>query len=73
MEEGAFFGEVSLLTDKPRTATVTADGDVELMELTRDDFNDIVATHPSVLKVVEAYQKQRVQATIKTLMHSKPK
>ncbi|MDT8376588.1 MAG: cyclic nucleotide-binding domain-containing protein [Mariprofundaceae bacterium] len=71
--EGAFFGEVSLLTDKPRTATVTADGDVELMELTRDDFNDIVASHPSVLKVVEAYQKQRVQDTIKTLMRSKPK
>ncbi|MFC1567968.1 cyclic nucleotide-binding domain-containing protein [Pseudomonadota bacterium] len=73
MGEGAFFGEVSLLTDKPRTATVTADGDVELMELTRDDFNDIVASHPSVLKVVEAYQKQRVQDTIKTLMRSKPK
>ncbi len=73
MGEGAFFGEVSLLTDKPRTATVTADGDLELMELTRDDFNDIVAIHPSVLKVVEAYQKQRVQATIKTLMRSKPK
>ncbi|MCF7821569.1 MAG: cyclic nucleotide-binding domain-containing protein [Mariprofundaceae bacterium] len=73
MGEGAFFGEVSLLTDKPRTATVIADGDVELMELTRDDFNGIVASHPSVLKVVEAYQKQRVQATIKTLMHSKPK
>ncbi|MFC1545895.1 cyclic nucleotide-binding domain-containing protein [Pseudomonadota bacterium] len=73
MGEGAFFGEVSLLTDKPRTATVTADGDVEVMELTRDDFNDIVASHPSVLKVVEAYQKQRVQDTIKTLMRSKPK
>jgi len=73
MGEGAFFGEVSLLTDKPRTATVTADGDVELMELTRDDFNDIVASHTSVLKVVEAYQKQRVQDTIKSLMRSKPK
>jgi len=72
MGEGSFFGEVSLLTDKPRTATVTADGDVELMELTRDDFNKIVSSYPSVLKVVEAYQKQRVQDTIKTLMQTKP-
>ncbi len=73
MEEGAFFGEVSLLTDKPRTATVTAGDDLELMELTRHDFKEIVANYPSVLKVVEAYQKQRVQNTIKTLMKTKPR
>jgi CRP-like cAMP-binding protein len=71
MGEGSFFGEVSLLTDKPRTATVVADGPLELMELTRDDFKAIVADYPSVLKVVEAYQKQRVQDTIKTLMRTK--
>jgi len=71
MGEGSFFGEVSLLTDKPRTATVVAEDGVELMELTRDDFKLIVADFPSVLKVVEAYQKQRVQDTIKTLMRNK--
>ncbi|MDX8403377.1 MAG: cyclic nucleotide-binding domain-containing protein [Mariprofundaceae bacterium] len=73
MGEGSFFGEVSLLTDKPRTATVTADDNLELMELTRGDFNGIAADYPSVLKVVEAYQKQRVQDTIKTLMRTKSK
>ncbi len=68
MSEGAFFGEVSLLTDKPRTATVAASGSLELMVLTRAAFKEIVSQFPSVLKVVEAYQKQRVQNTIKTLM-----
>ncbi|HXH71561.1 MAG TPA: cyclic nucleotide-binding domain-containing protein [Mariprofundaceae bacterium] len=72
MEEGDFFGEVALLTDKPRTATVIAQGRVELMELSRDSFNAIVAEYPSVRKVVEAYQKQRVQDTIKVLMKRKP-
>ena len=71
MGEGSFFGEVSLLTEKPRTATVTADTDVELMELTRADFSGIVADFPSVRNVVESYQKQRVQDTIKTLMRTK--
>jgi len=71
MGEGSFFGEVSLLTDKPRTATVVAEDGLELMELTRDDFRSIVTDFPSVLKVVEAYQKQRVQDTIKTLMRHK--
>lgn len=68
MGEGSFFGEVSLLTNKPRTATVIAGQDVELMELTREDFNDICKQYPSIRKVVEAYQKVRVQETIKTLM-----
>lgn len=72
MHEGEFFGEVALLTDKPRTATVVAEGPVELMELSRDDFNDIVSRYPSVRKVVQAYQKQRVQDTIRTLKQQKP-
>ncbi len=71
MGAGSFFGEVSLLTNKPRTATVIAGQDVELMELTREDFNAIAARFPSVRKVVEAYQKQRVQRTIKALMGRK--
>ena len=72
MRDGEFFGEVALLTSKPRTATVVAASDLELMELSRKDFNDIVSKFPSVRKIVEAYQKQRVQDTIRTLMNRKP-
>ena len=68
MSDGSFFGEVALLTDKPRTATVIATTDLELMELTRVNFNDIANAYTSVRKVVEAYQKQRVQETIRILM-----
>jgi CRP-like cAMP-binding protein len=68
MGPGSFFGEVSLLTNKPRTATVIAGQNVELMELTRENFNVIARRFPSVKKIVEAYQKQRVQKTIKALM-----
>lgn len=68
MGEGAFFGEVALLTDKPRTATIVAKDALELMELTREDFNAITLEYPSVRNVVELYQKKRVQDTIKTLM-----
>lgn len=72
MSDGDFFGEVALLTSKPRTATIVADGTLELMELSRGDFNEIVRNYPSVLKIVEAYQKQRVKDTIRTLMSHKP-
>lgn len=72
MGEGEFFGEVALLTDKPRTATVVAREKAELMELARADFDQITERFPSVRKIVEAYQKQRVQDTIKILLSRKP-
>ncbi|MDX8390919.1 MAG: cyclic nucleotide-binding domain-containing protein [Mariprofundaceae bacterium] len=68
MQSGNFFGEVALLTNKPRTATVIADSKVELMELSRANFDKIANYYPSVRKIVEAYQKQRVQSTIKLLL-----
>ena len=65
--EGSFFGEVSMLTSKPRTASVTAVGSVELLTLTREKFDVIAKEFPTVRKVVEAYLRQRVINTIKTL------
>ncbi|MDX8388742.1 MAG: cyclic nucleotide-binding domain-containing protein [Ghiorsea sp.] len=65
--EGSFFGEVSMLTNMPRTASVTAKGSVELLTLSGEKFNVIAKQFPTVRKVVEAYLKQRVRNTIKTL------
>lgn len=65
--EGSFFGEVSMLTNMPRTATVTATGSVELLRLSGDKFNTIAKQFPTVHKVVEAYLKKRVMNTIQTL------
>lgn len=38
LDPGAVLGEIGLLVDEPRTATVTAMGDVALWELSRKDF-----------------------------------
>ena len=44
---GDFFGEMSLLTGDPRTATVTALTDCEVVELAADGFRNVVMADPA--------------------------
>ena len=49
LEPGAYFGEMSLLTGEPRTATVRAVGDCEVLEVTDDQFRRFVMQRPSMV------------------------
>ncbi len=46
---GDFFGEMSLFDDEPRSATVSAIDDVEVLILNRDRFHSLVQQRPAVL------------------------
>lgn len=61
---GDFFGEYSLLTQSARNATVTAKTDVELLEITRSDFEEVSRQHPRIWSVLQNYLKKRVLDTI---------
>jgi CRP/FNR family transcriptional regulator/CRP/FNR family cyclic AMP-dependent transcriptional regulator len=52
MKDGDFFGEMSLLDGKPRSATVIAQGDVSLLTLERDDFIKWLEGHPSAFMML---------------------
>jgi hypothetical protein len=63
MEEGSFFGEISILSGKPRTATVTAATRCELLELDRPRLDGITARHPRVLGVLRQFYEERIART----------
>lgn len=49
LHEGAVFGELALLTDQVRTASVRALDDAELVVIDQDGFLDLWRHHPDVL------------------------
>jgi cAMP-dependent protein kinase regulator len=53
LKEGDFFGEISLLTGRPRTASVKVLQPAELVRLAKVDFDAITANHPEVTKILE--------------------
>ncbi|PIE02264.1 MAG: hypothetical protein CSA81_07805 [Acidobacteria bacterium] len=59
LEEGAFFGEISLLTGKPRTATIIAGSYTELLELDQPTLTRISEKHPDVQKVLQEFYLKR--------------
>ena len=57
---GEYFGEIALLREVPRTATVRAIEEVELLALDRDEFLDSVARHPVSSETAESIVATRL-------------
>jgi MFS family permease len=60
MGAGDFFGEIALLRDVPRTATVRAVADGQLYALERADFVAAVTSHSAVRVAGEAVAEERL-------------
>lgn len=64
LREGDFFGEISVLTGQPRSATITTQTPCELLELDRTSLDSIVDRHPRVRDVLQEFHSQRAGSTI---------
>lgn len=67
---GDFFGEVSVLTGKPRTATITASTKSELLRLDKDKLDLIVVTHPRVREILDQFYRRRAAHTVEAMIES---
>lgn len=56
---GQYFGEMALLSDAPRTASVRAVTDVEVVTLSRADFSTLYAYLPDLRRSVDKIMQQR--------------
>ena len=63
LDAGAYFGEMSLLTGAPRSATVSANGAVEVFVLDREAVAPILASDPRVAETLSKVLAERTAAT----------
>jgi len=68
--EGDFFGEVSVLTGKPRTATITASQRTELLRLDKEKLDNALSRHPGIRRVLDEFYKRRANHTVEAMIES---
>src|SRR5947199_9083069 len=58
--EGAFFGEMALLSGAPRTANVISEEDTEVLEVTDNMLRELAGKYPQVISSLKNFYRQRL-------------
>ena len=69
LEEGDFFGEMSLFDNNPRSATVKALGDVKLLEINQKNFLKKISRDPSLAFRMLEKMSQRIRITDEKILN----
>ena len=69
LEEGDFFGEMSLFDNNPRSATVKALGDVKLLEINQKAFFRKISRDPSLAFRMLEKMGQRIRKSDETILN----
>jgi cAMP-dependent protein kinase regulator len=64
LSDGAFFGEIALLSESPRTASVIAEEETLLFQVSRDILAQVVKNFPSVANILLKFYRQRLLSNL---------
>jgi CRP-like cAMP-binding protein len=67
--EGALFGELALLTDQPRTASIQVVGEADLLEVSRAAVAELTRAVPVLAERLDRFARERL---LKNLLASSP-
>lgn len=67
---GDFFGEISILTGRPRTATITAATATDLLRLDKEDLDELSKTMPRIREVLREFYEKRARHTVESMIES---
>lgn len=70
--DGQFFGEMSLLTGAPRSATATAETDSQVLVLDKSAFDQLLSAHPQIMREMLKVVSQRTLHTNQQLLADEP-
>jgi CRP-like cAMP-binding protein/Fe-S-cluster-containing hydrogenase component 2 len=65
LKEGHYFGEIALLSDERRSATVSAITRAEMIKVSRVGFNELLEAHPGVLRALDNSMKKRGERNVR--------
>ncbi|XP_007542569.1 potassium/sodium hyperpolarization-activated cyclic nucleotide-gated channel 2-like [Poecilia latipinna] len=72
LSDGAYFGEICLLTQGRRTASVRADTYCRLYSLSVDDFNEVLEEHPLMRRAFESVAVERLDRVSRRSSYQPP-
>ncbi|MBF0290666.1 MAG: cyclic nucleotide-binding domain-containing protein [Nitrospinae bacterium] len=65
LKEGHYFGEIALLSDERRSATVSAISRAELIKIPKTGFNELLEAHSGVGRTLENAMKKREERNVR--------
>jgi CRP/FNR family cyclic AMP-dependent transcriptional regulator len=69
LDDGDFLGEIALLDGGARTATATAVSDCRLLQVTNEQFDELLATTPSVRAAIMTEVGRRLRRIDEEAVH----
>ncbi|OFZ12520.1 MAG: hypothetical protein A2Z20_11440 [Bdellovibrionales bacterium RBG_16_40_8] len=67
IQQGGFFGEISMIADVPRTATIFALEQTQVLKINRDTFWEILALDISMAMLIESVGEMRIREDIEII------